>query len=184
MKRCLVLVAATLMMAPLVSDGAFARGLGGGGMRGGGGMHFGGGGAFRGGGMGFAGVRGGAGFAGIRGGGFGVRTAAVGGAFRGAWRPGWGAVGRPGLGWASVARPGWGVARASWWRPGWGVAGRPWWRRNFAWGGGGWGWGFPLAAGLALGSYAAYDYDSNCLAWNGFSWVNVCYQSSYDYGYW
>ena len=36
---------------------------------------------------------------------------------------------------------------------------------------------------VILGSYAAYD-DSNCLAWNGFGWVNVCYQSSYDYGYW
>jgi hypothetical protein len=39
----------------------------------------------------------------------------------------------------------------------------------------GWGWGFPLAAGLAYGSYG---YDS-CLQWDGYNWINVCYDPYY-----
>jgi hypothetical protein len=39
----------------------------------------------------------------------------------------------------------------------------------------GWGWGFPLAAGLA---YASYD---SCIQWDGYNWINVCYDPYY---YW
>src|SRR5215475_3494699 len=56
-------------------------------------------------------------------------------------------------------------------RPGWGAVGRP-------------GWGFPLAVGVGLGSYgyASSGY-SDCLSWDGYQWVNVCYQP-YGYSYW
>lgn len=89
---------------------------------------------------------------------------------------------------------GWGGGWGGWGaRPGWG------------WGGG-WGWRWPLAAGVAIGSlgyysspyysyadnpyysdpyYSSYPYYSyasydSCAAWNGYQWVNVCYQ---PYGY-
>jgi hypothetical protein len=105
-----------------------------------------GGGGFRGGGFGGGGFRGG----GFRGGAVGVggfRGAAIGG-YRGA------VVG--GAGWANR---GWG-----WGRPGW------------------WGLGAGLAAGAALTypywggySYYGYPYADQCLAWDGYAWVNVCY---------
>jgi hypothetical protein len=120
----------------------------------GGGFHGGGfGGGFHGG--GFAGRGFGGGFA-------GSRAMAVGG-FRGG-----------GL----VARPGWGGAA---WRGGW-AGSRPGWR-----GGWGWGWGWPVAAGVAAGAIAASAWDypyadqEQCVFWNGYRWVNGCYQS---YGAW
>src|SRR3954470_21487399 len=48
--------------------------------------------------------------------------------------------------------------------------------------GGGRGWGFPLAVGFGLG-YAG-SYYNDCLAWDGYQWVNVCYSPYYGYGYW
>ena len=115
--------------------------------------------------------------------GIGFRTAAIGSAFGSAWRPGWGwNRWNSGLGW----RPGWGWRGGlGWnaglgWRPGWGWRGGWAWRR---------GWGWPVAAGLALGAFSSYaSYaspwyasDDQCWAWNGFGWVNICYQAS---GYW
>ena len=49
--------------------------------------------------------------------------------------------------------------------------------------GGGWGWqrgwGLPLAAGLGLGLgypyYSSAYYSDPCVAWNGYTWVNICY---------
>jgi len=87
-------------------------------------------------------------------------------------RPGLG-VGfvRPGIG-VGVVRPGLG------WRAGWGGWGGGWgWRQ-------GWGWGWPVAAGVAVGVAAAgWGYGSSCVAWNGWTWVNVCY-SPYPYYGW
>jgi hypothetical protein len=163
MKRFLVLAAATLLLASALPDEASAqrRGLGG---------------AFHGGGPGVSGA--------------GFRPAGLGIAGRSGWGavggPGWGFAGRSGLGWAAAGRTGlgWGIAGRPGWRPGWNVAGRPgWWRPG--WARAGWGWGFPLAVGLGLG-YASYGYaDSynDCLSWDGYRWVNVCYQS-YPYSYW
>lgn len=166
MKQLLLIGAASLMLASLIPDTASAQR----GMRVGGPVGIGGG-AVRG-----VGIGGGP-----------IRTAAIGGV--GIGRPGLGVVGRPGIG-AGIGpgvgwRPGLGVGRPGWgvggWRPGWGVAGwRPGWR--------GWGWGYPVAAGLlaagALGYGYGYGYDQ-CLAWNGYTWVNICYQPyPYSYGYW
>src|SRR5882672_7830699 len=116
-----------------------------------------------------------------------------GGGARLAGRPGWGAVGRPGWGiaggpgWGIAGRPGWGIGGRPGWGQGWGVAGRPGWGRpGWAHAGWGrrWGWGFPLAVGVGLGyyGYASSDY-SDCLSWDGYRWVNVCYQP-YPYAYW
>jgi len=150
----------------LVPDDASARFGGGGGFRGGGFA----GGGFRGGGFAGGGFRGG-GFAasGFRGGGF--RTAGIVG------RPGWGAAG------AIAGRPGWG-------RPGWGIAGGPGWGRwNGRWAGHrpGWGWRWPVAAGIVAAGAWGYPYDSyagydNCVIWDGYQYVNSCYQS-YGYAY-
>jgi hypothetical protein len=74
---------------------------------------------------------------------------------------------------------------------GWGGAG--WAGRRVAWGGRGYGpyrgygyrrgWGWPLAAGLGIAAAATtYGYSDSCTTWNGYAWVNVCYQPSY-YGY-
>jgi hypothetical protein len=69
-------------------------------------------------------------------------------------------------------RPGWGWAGRPGWRPGVRWAGRPW---RPGWG---WGWGFPIAAGIiASGAWGGY-YDQ-CYVWDGWQWVNVCYQSEY-----
>jgi len=170
MKRLFVLGSAALIAALVIADEASAqRGRGGGaGMRVGGA-------GFGGGGMGF---RGGA-IGGWRGGGLGIRTAGIGGrAFGFAGRPGL----RAGLGVGAGWRPGW----AGGWRPGLGAGRWAGWRGG--WGGRRWGWGWPIAAGLALGAYGYgygygydYPYGSSCLAWDGYSWVNVCY-SSYGYG--
>jgi hypothetical protein len=97
-------------------------------------------------------------------------------------RPGLGVIGRPGLG--VVGRPGLGVVG----RPGVGVVGRPWVGRP-GWGVAGWRWrrwGFPVAAGVAAlgaGYYGGYGYYDDCLVWNGYGWVNVCYQPNYN-PYW
>jgi hypothetical protein len=108
---------------------------------------------------------------GFRAGGFGggFRGAAIGG-FRGAAVVG--GLRARGLGFRGAAvagtrgfasRPAW-SGRQAWW------GGRGW-RRRF-------GWGWPLAAGVAVaGLYGAYG--GSCWAWNGYDWVNVCY----DYGY-
>jgi hypothetical protein len=92
----------------------------------------------------------------------GFRGAPIGGGFRGAMIGGGFRTAAAGAGW----RPGWGV------RTGWG------WRR---------GWGWPIAAGLAIGGLGYYGYpdfgysnSNQCLAWNGWRWVNICYQP-YDY---
>jgi hypothetical protein len=118
--------------------------------------------AQRGRGFGGAGFRGGA--MGFRG---GVGVGRFGGVGVGVGRFGGVGVGR--VGW--VGRPGWGVGR-----PGWGWAGRP-----------GWGWRYPVAAGIAAagyyGYYGSYPY-SDCLAWNGYRWVDVCYSGYSPYGYW
>ena len=62
-----------------------------------------------------------------------------------------------------------------------GFVGRPFVRRGFV----GhrrfaWGWGVPVGIGLAAG------YGYSCLRWNGWAWVNVCYDPYYygGYGYW
>jgi hypothetical protein len=83
------------------------------------------------------------------------------------------------------------VGRAGWGGPGY-VG------RRVAWGGYGpyrrygygpyrYGWGWPVAAGLTI---AAAGYYGSCLRWNGWDWVNVCYEPNYayypyepDYGY-
>jgi hypothetical protein len=104
--------------------------------------------------------------------GFGGGARMGGGAFHGGgMRIGGGAF--RGGGWGVAGGPGWGVAsRAGWWRPGWAHAG--WGRR----------WGFPLAVGVGLGSYGyASSYYSDCLSWDGYGWVNVCYRP-YGYSYW
>jgi len=153
MKRLFVAGAAALTLVSLLPDEAAAqRGMRGVSVGGVGGRGFAvGGGAVRAAGIG--GVRSPVGI----GGGFGIRRAAIGpGAVAvrgGAWRPGFGVVGRPG----------WRVAG---WR------GSRWWR-----------WGFPIAAGIAFaGAYGYYDYPAygyssydGCLAWDGFQWVNTCY---------
>jgi hypothetical protein len=90
----------------------------------------------------------------------GVRVGAIG-------RPAIGGIGRVGIGgpgrWAGA---GWVGRRVAWggWRPG----------LRRAW------WGFPVAAGLGFAAASTYAYDS-CLAWDGWQWVNVCYQPSYGY---
>ena len=52
----------------------------------------------------------------------------------------------------------------------------------------GWGWGFPVAAAaVGLGYYAGNSYYNDCIAWDGYQWVNVCYSGGYGYGgygYW
>lgn len=118
----------------------------------------------------------------------GFRGAAIGGGFRGAmigggfrtaaagagWRPSWGV----GTGWGWRRGLGWPVAAGAGWRPGWGVRTGWGWRR---------GWGWPVAAGLAIGGLGYYGYhdfgysnSNQCLAWNGWRWVNICYQP-FDY---
>src|SRR6266511_3176341 len=49
------------------------------------------------------------------------------------------------------------------------------WRR-------GWGWPLAAAAGLGYYGYSSYGSYNDCLAWDGYRYVNVCY-SSYPYGY-
>jgi hypothetical protein len=133
-----------------------------------------GGGGFRGAAIGGGGFRGaaigGGGFRGAAIGGGGFRGAAIGGGgFRGIGIPGGGyAIRRAAIG------SGYGIRGGAWrpglrpgWRPGWGWAGRPW--RP------GWGWGFPVAAGLVGAGAWGYGYDQ-CLAWDGWRWINVCYQ--------
>ena len=173
MKQLLLIGAASLMWVSLLPDTASAQR----GMRVGGGVGIGGGGV--------RGVAIGGGFRGPGIGGGAFRTAAIGNV--GIGRPGLGVVGRPEIGPGVGWRPGWGVAgRPGWgaagWRPGWGVAGwRPGWRG---------GWGYPVAAGLlaagALGYGYGYGYGyDQCLAWNGYGWVNICYQPyAYQDGYW
>jgi len=92
----------------------------------------------------------------------GVRAVGIGG-YRG--------IGVGGLGWRGA---GLGIAR-----PGWGWGGG--WRR-------GWGWGAPLlAAGVAGAATWGYGYgyggSNPCLAWNGWTWVNICYAGLYGWPY-
>lgn len=159
MKRLLLVCVAALALTSVLAVEAYAQRGG----RGGGAMAIGGGGVGRGVAMGGAGrgIAVGGPARGIGVGGLG-RGIAVGGV-----APGYairGGAGRPGLGVAG--RPGWGVSA---WRPGL--------RR----------WGFPVAAGIALaggwGYYNNYPYYDRCLAWDGWRWVNICYQP-YPYGYW
>jgi hypothetical protein len=176
MKKLLLVPATLLVLVSLAPDPASAqRGMRAGGFGGFRGAAIGGG--FRGAAIG-RGFRGG--FAGAR-----FRTAAIGGGWRGAgfgWR-GAGLGWRGGLGWGAGWRPGLGVGWrgglgwAGGWRPGWGWAGG-WGRRGWGWGGWGWGgWGWPVAAAVGVGLGASYaGYGDSCLAWNGFTWVNVCYQ--------
>src|SRR6187200_1561824 len=150
MKKLCVLGASALLFASLALDEAAAQRGG----RGGGLGMGGGGGGFRG-----AAIGGGGGFRGGglgMGGGGGFRGPAIGGGFRSA------GFSRGGFGFRSPV-VGMGVRVAGFRGGGWG------WRR-------GWGWGFPFA-GLALAATAGY-YGS-CWRWDGFEWVNVCYQPYY-----
>ncbi|MET3839038.1 hypothetical protein ABIE49_001116 [Bradyrhizobium sp. OAE829] len=77
-------------------------------------------------------------------------------------------------------------------RPGWGVAGRPGWGGRWAgyrpgWGRWGWGgWGGPVAAGIVAAGAWGYPYGysgyHSCVVWDGYQYVNVCYES-YGYSY-
>jgi hypothetical protein len=183
MKLLFVVGAATLMLVSLLPDVASAQR----GMRGGGGV---GAAAIGGGGRGVAVGGGGFRAANIGGGGRGV--AVGGGGFRAANIGGYrGAVGIGrgyGVRTAAIGSGAYGV-RGGAWRPGYGVAGGPGWRAA-GWHGGRRGWGFPIAAGIvaagALGYYGypsyGYGYSSyggydDCLAWDGYQWVNTCYQT-------
>jgi hypothetical protein len=148
MKRLFLVGAAALMLVSLLPDVAFAQ-------RGVRGVAVGGGGARAAGigrGVAIGGYRGAVGI----GRGYGIRTAAIGsGAYAirgGAWRPGLGVVGRPGLR----------------------VAGWHGWRR-------GWGFpiaaGIVAAGALGYYGYPSYDYSSydGCVGWDGYQWVNTCY---------
>jgi hypothetical protein len=167
MKRFFVVGAAALMLVSLLPDVASAQR----GMRGGGGV-----GAVGIGGGGRGVAVGGAGFraaniGGYRGAvgigrGYGIRTAAIGsGAYAvrgGAWRPGFGVVGRPGLrvaGWHG-GRRGWGFPIAA------GIV---------AAGALGY-YGYP-SYGYSSYGYSSYGYSSydDCQAWDGYQWVNTCY---------
>jgi hypothetical protein len=161
MRRLLILGASALLFTAVIADEALAQKKGGFGGFGGGGF---GGGGFRGGGFG-GGFRGPAMGAGFRGAAIGGPRFAAGG-----WRGG----------------PAWSGQRLGW-------GGRGWAGRGVAWGGGprwhrggywnrGWGWGVPVAAGLAFAAASSYPYD-DCLRWNGWRWVNVCYAPAYYGGY-
>jgi hypothetical protein len=95
---------------------------------------------------------------------FGFRGPAIGG-FRGGaiTRAGFRGVGIAGRGFHGPA-VGRGVRVAGFRGGGWG------WRR---------GWGLPLAAGLGLGLgypyYSSAYYSDPCVAWNDYTWVNICY---------
>jgi hypothetical protein len=157
MKRLFLIGAAALTLVSLLPDEAAAqrgmRGVSVGGV-GGRGVAVGGG-AVR-----AAGIGGYRGAVGV-GGGYGIRSAAIGsGAYAvrgGAWRPGLGVVGRPGLrvaGWRG-SRWGWGFPIAA------GIVAA-----------GAYGYyGYPSYG------YPSYDYSSydGCLAWDGYQWVNTCY---------
>jgi hypothetical protein len=117
------------------------------------------------------GTRGGAGFS--RGSAMGV------GGFR--------AISPGGFRGVGMARPGGFAVRNARFGPGFRpVAARPWLAGRSDWGGRrGWRGGVPVAAGLGLGYglYSSYPYDNDCVAWDGWRWVNVCYQP-YPYRYW
>ena len=154
MKRAILFGAAVLSLALLMVEEASAQRRGGGGGVRMAGVEFRGA-AIR----GPVGVRGaGVGYRGgypgiYRGVGYGVRTAGIRGGY---------------------------AVRGAAWRPGWGAA-RPGWR----WYAGRrvWGWGLPVAAGIGLGYYGYSNYYNDCLAWNGYGWLNVCNQP-YPYSYW
>jgi hypothetical protein len=152
MKRMIVLGAAALTLAFLIADEASAQRRG-----------FGGGGF---GGMGGRGMAvGGMGGRGMAVGGRGIGVAGVG--FRGAGY---------GIRTAGVGGVGYGIRTAGVGRGG-GL-----WRPGVRFGGWRGGWGYPLAAGIGLGYYGGYSGYKDCLAWDGYGWVNVCY-STYPYGY-
>ncbi|HSL70918.1 MAG TPA: hypothetical protein VK864_11795 [Longimicrobiales bacterium] len=174
MRKLLVLGAAALLFASLVPDDASAQKFGG---RGGGGFS-----------------RGGGGFGAMRGVGGGFRGAAIGGGYRGAAFRGSG-FRAAGVGWGGRGYVG---RRVAWGGPGyvgrrvaWG--GRGFVGRRVAWGGRGYwpyrrhvwrrGWGFPVVAGLGIAAATTYGYYDSCWRWNGWDWVNVCYQPYYGYGY-
>jgi len=191
MRKLWVLGASALLLSFSVIDEASAqrRGGVGAGFSGGGARGVAVGGGYRGGTMGYrggaVGYRGGA--VGYRGGAIGYRGNAV-GYRRGAVGYRGGAVAtrryvgprvRGGYRWAGrravYVRPGIAGRRVV---RGWGGrrvwVGRPGWRRNW------WGWGWPIAAGVAVG---AYGYGDACLRWDGYQWINVCYQPYYYGGY-
>jgi len=64
--------------------------------------------------------------------------------------------------------PGWVARRIAW--GGYG-RGRYGWRQGW-----GWGAGYHLAVGLGYGATAGYD--DSCSWWDGWEWVNVCYDSA------
>jgi hypothetical protein len=111
----------------------------------------------------------------------GVRAASVG--YRGVGVAGGGYAIRS----AGIA-PGVGIGRGGYAVRSAGIAGGGAWRGRR-------GWGFPVAAGLAVaGAGAYYDYpsygyssygysaDDGCVAWNGYGWVSVCRAYDYNYG--
>jgi len=175
MKRLIVLGAAALTLAFLIADEASAqrRGFGGGG--------------FQGGGMGGRGMAvGGMGGRGMAVGGIGGRGLAVGGMMGGRGM----AVGGRSIGVAGVGLrgAGYGIRTAGVGGVGYGIrsagVGGGLWRPGVRFGGRRGGWGYPLAAGIGigLGYYGGYSGYNDCLAWDGYGWVNVCY-STYPYGY-
>ena len=183
MKRLLFVGASVLLIAVAAAGDAFAQRGG----RGGGGAGFSGGG-FRGGAIG-GGYRGGAIGGGYRGaairGGYrgavvrgGHRGAAVAGRRyvgpRGAVRSGYARAGRRAVygGRAVYGRRTAYGRRAIYGRRVW--VGRPGWRPGWGY----YGWGWPVAAGVAVGVASAYG---SCLRWDGYQWVDVCYQP-YAYG--
>jgi len=107
---------------------------------------------------------------GFRGGGFGggFRGAAIGGGFRGGVIGGGFRSGVVGGGFRGAAIGG---GFRGWGGPG--FVGR-----RVGWGGWRGGWGWPVAAGIGF----AAGYYGSCYRWNGWDWVNVCYQPYY-YGY-
>ena len=179
MRKLLILSALASLLFFAAYEDASARG---------GGFHGGGfGGGFRGGGFG-GGFRGGGFGGGFRGGGFGggYRGAALGG-FRGGYvgRGYWG--GSRYLGGARLAYGGRYLGG-----DGLGYGGRYLGGSRLAYGGRYWGgrgywpyrrygYAFPLAAGLAFAAAGPYygSYGSSCLQWDGWRWVNACYDDGY-----
>jgi hypothetical protein len=67
------------------------------------------------------------------------------------------------------------AARGAWGHPGWRHAG---WRHGHHRFHGAW----PFFAGVGALAWGAAVYNNSCLAWDGYAWVNVCYDP-YVYGY-
>ena len=62
-----------------------------------------------------------------------------------------------------------------------GYVGRGYWGGRGYWPYRRYGYAFPLAAGLAFAAAGPYygSYGSSCLQWDGWRWVNACYDDGY-----